>query len=107
MGAKVYRFQVEHHEYGSTIVESIAPESATMAAAKKWEAPWKEIAGYCKVTKLGTADKPRCKMCHKEYGTAGDPAAYCPDCLVALEIRRRDMARLRTPDRRAGRRERA
>lgn len=101
MGAKIFRFQVEHHEYGKTIVESIGPESATQAAAKVWEAPWREIAGWCKVTKLGTAARPRCKRCGKEYGAAGDPAAYCPDCLSALEYQRRERHQIKGPDRRA------
>lgn len=97
--AKVWRYQVSHHEYGSTIVESVGPESATAAACRRWDADWAQEAAYCHVVKLGTAAKPRCRRCHREYGEAGDPAALCPEC-VEIEARRaRDLARFR-PQRR-------
>jgi len=105
MGAKLYRFEVTHHEYGTTIVESIGPESATNAAAKVWGAPWKEIAGWCRVVKLGTAKKPRCRKCGREYGEAGNPPSFCPDCLRAVTAQKRQIARIRSKDRRAGMRE--
>ncbi len=92
-GAKLWRFEVSHPDYGTTIVTSIGPDSATNAAAKEWEAPWREIAGYCRVTKLGSAAKPRCRRCHKEFGQPGDATAYCPACEAAMEAYRRDSAR--------------
>ena len=92
-GAKLYRFEVSHPDYGTTIVTSVGPESATNAAAKVWDAPWREIAGWCRVTKLGTADKPRCRRCHGEYGVPGEAPGYCPACLDILTRQRREAAR--------------
>lgn len=91
--AKIYRFRVSHPGYGEVIVASVGPESATNAAAKVWDAPWREIAGYCGVEKLGPAGRPRCKRCHREYGQDGDPAALCLDCLKVMETFRRDRGR--------------
>lgn len=105
MGAQIYRFEVHHPDFGTTIVESIGPESATQAAARKWNAEWREIAGYCGVRKLGKADKPRCRRCGKEFGEPGSPGAYCPDCVAILEQQRRERNRIRGTDRRAGMRE--
>lgn len=104
-GAKLYRFEVHHPDYGSTIVTSIGPDSATNEAAKVWDAPWREIAGYCRVTRLGTADKPRCRRCYKEFGEPGDTTAYCMDCQKIMEAERRRKPRFFREDRRAGMRE--
>ena len=92
-GAKLYRFEVSHPDYGTVIVTSIGPDSATNEAAKVWGVPWREVAGYCRVTKLGTAARPRCRRCHSEYGQPGDPKAYCPACLDILDRRRREADR--------------
>lgn len=91
----MWRFEVSHREYGTTVVESVGAESAIMAACKIWGADWSSEAAYCRVNKLGTADKPRCRRCHREYGEAGDPAALCPACVETLEAYRRDMMRYR------------
>ena len=91
--AKVWRYEVSHPEHGTTVVESVGPESAVMAACKRWGEDWGSTAGYCRCTKLGTAAKPRCKRCHKEYGEAGEPSALCPDCLEIEERYRRDRGR--------------
>lgn len=101
-GAKLWRFEVSHPDYGSTIVTSVGPDSATNAAAKEWDAPWREIAGYCRVTKLGSAAKPRCRRCYKEFGEPGDAAAYCMDCQKVMEAERRTRPRFFREDRRAG-----
>lgn len=105
-GAKLYLFEVCHPEYGTAQVTSIGPDSATMAAAKVWDVPWREVAGYCRVTKLGTAARPRCKRCHGEYGEPGDPAAYCPSCLDILVRQRREAERYARSTRRDRRTER-
>ena len=102
---KLWRFEVWHPEYGTAVVESIGPDSATAAAAKTWGAPWREIAGYCRVTKLGTAKRPRCRNCFREFGEPGFTAAYCPECERAMELRRREMRYVRSGDRRARMRE--
>lgn len=101
-GVKLWRFEVCHPDYGTAIVTSVGPESATNAAAKAWGAPWREIAGYCRVTKLGTAAKPRCRRCYKEFGEAGDTTAYCMDCQKIMEAERRTRPRFRREDRRDG-----
>lgn len=107
MAAKLYRYEVSHPEYGTTIVSHISEAGATQAAADVWGAPWAKIAGYCSVKKLGTAAKPRCKRCHKEFGAPGDVTPYCSDCLRAMEAdrQRRKREQHRGPDRRAGMRE--
>ena len=105
MAAKLYCYEVTHHEYGTVVVEAISTETATVQAAKKWDVPWKEIAGYCQVRRLGTAAKPRCRRCHNEFGEPGDVKAYCPACLDLMERLRREQINRRGPDRRAGVRE--
>lgn len=96
------RFEVRHPEYGTTVVDSIGPDSATVQAAKQWGADWGKIAGYCTWRNLGPSRKPLCRSCGREYGKAGDPKGLCPDCERAEEFARRQMARLKTPDRRPG-----
>lgn len=92
-GAKLFSFEVSHPEHGTVQVVSVGPDSATAAAAKVWDVPWREIAGYCRVTKLGSAAKPRCRRCHSEYGQPGEPKAYCPTCLEILDRQRRERDR--------------
>ena len=106
MAVKLYRFEVTHHELGTKIVVSIGPESATMAAARAWGVDWASIAGWCRVTKLGKAQKPRCRNCHREFGEPGDVTAYCPACQKVMDMRAREKRFVRKPDRRAGYRER-
>lgn len=105
MNAKIFRFEVEHPDYGTVIVESIGEDSATMEAAKEWDATWAKIAGWCRVRKLGTARKPRCRRCQREFWEAGSQAAYCPECERAMEMERRRRPRFRREDRRVGKRE--
>ena len=104
-GVKLWHFEVSHPEYGSTIVTSVGPDSAINAALIHWGASWKENAGYCNATKLGSAAKPRCRRCHKEFGEPGDATAYCMDCQKVMEAERRMKPRFFREDRRAGMRE--
>lgn len=105
MAAKLYRYEVYHPDYGTMVVEDISPQGATNKAAKVWDAPWREIAGYCRVTKLGTAKRPRCRSCGAEFGEPGDVTAYCPTCLRAQELAARERRMRPRSDRRAGMRE--
>ncbi len=87
----------------------MGPDSATLAAARAWGVPeeWRYLAGYCAVRRCGPARRPRCRRCQTEFGLPGDAAAYCPDCAAAMERFQRDMAQVRSRDRRAGYRQRA
>lgn len=100
--AVLYRYSVSHPDYERVTVNAIGPDSATLAAAKVWDAPWAKIAGYCKVEKLGKAAKPKCVRCGKTYGEAGQPSALCPSCLTRAETLRREIAAIPGRDRRAG-----
>ncbi len=90
--AGLWRFEVWHPEYGARIVQGADKADAVKAAAVWWCAKWQTIAGDCRVTKLGTAARPRCRRCHREYGEAGAPAALCPECIALEERHRRDAA---------------
>lgn len=102
-GPVLWRYEVRHPEYGTVIVVSIGPDSATMAAAEVWGVPelWGKLAGYCDVKRLGPAARPRCQRCAQEFGKAGDAAGLCPWCQQAAELHRREMAGVRGGDRRA------
>jgi hypothetical protein len=104
---KLYDFEVRHPSYPTVTVSSIGPDSATMTAAKeRWgltTGEWATIAASCTVRKVGETLKPRCRRCGKEITEAG----LCQTCEQLEAAMRRDMARMRTPDRRAGFRERA
>lgn len=107
MAVKLCRFEVRHPEFWPVVVVSVGPESATVTAAKVWGVPeeWGRIAGSCDVRRLGTADKPRCRRCGSEFGEAGDAGGLCPGCREMEERFRREVARMRPRDRRAGARE--
>ena len=100
-GPVLWMFEVYHPDYGTVRVASIGPDSATMAAAKVWGAPWGQIAAYCDVKRCGKAARPRCVRCGEEYGKSGDPVGVCPWCQQAEDLNRRQMAGMRGPDRRA------
>lgn len=101
----VMRYEVYHPQYGRTEINSVSAESAVWAAVKRWGADWKTEACNCTVKKLGTAAKPRCRRCGKEFGRPGDYTAICPDCERANELYRRECASRTKTDRRAGMRE--
>lgn len=102
MSAKLYRFEVSHPEYGTAVVEHISQDGAINRAIKDWGGSWKQDAGYCRCRMLGTAAKPRCRRCYREFGQPGDVAAYCPECLRIMELQRQDAARIRSTRRRPG-----
>ena len=106
MAAKLYCYEVTHHEYGTVVVEAISPETATVQAAKKWDVSWNEVAGECRTRRLGTAAKPRCRRCYNEFGEPGDVRAYCNDCLKIMEAEKRMRPQFGREDRRAGKRNR-
>lgn len=105
MAAKLYRYEVTHPELGTVVVDSITAESATAAAARSWEEQWTQIAWECSVRKLGTAQRPRCRRCSREFGEAGDTTVYCPDCLDLMDRQRREARAFARRDTRAGMRE--
>lgn len=100
MAEKMCLYQVDHPEYGKTTTPAKDDGGAVKEAANTWGVAFREIAGDCKVTKLGSALRPSCKRCHGEYGQPGDPSAYCPECEKALEAERRLRPRFRREDRR-------
>lgn len=99
-------FEVSHPEYGTVTVSSIGPDSASIqAATERWglsKSEWAQIAARIDVRKLGMTLKARCRRCGKEIGMPG----LCESCTKAEEQYRRDAARFRPQDRRAGYRER-
>ena len=100
MKGTVYLYEVSHPDYPTVTVPSIGPDSATVEAARRWGVPelWGRLAGYCTVRRGGRAARPRCTRCGREFGTAGQAAGKCPDCLRSEELHRRQMARsLRPP----------
>ena len=98
------RFAVSHPDYPTVTVVSIGKDSATMEAARRWDAveDWARIAGSCTVEKLGKAQRPRCRKCGREFGKKGGTEAWCPDCEKLMDLARRERAMIRTQDRRAG-----
>lgn len=98
----VMRYEVSHPVYGTAETNSVSAESATWTALQRWGADWKTEACNCTVKKLGTAAKPRCRRCGKEFGRPGDFTALCPDCERANELYQREMANRAKTDRRAG-----
>lgn len=98
----IYRFEVTHPDYGELTVNHLSMDGAIMEAIRRWGADWKMTACDCTARKLGSADKPRCRRCGKEFGRRGDYAAYCPDCERANEQFRRERASRKNEDRRAG-----
>ena len=81
MKGTVYLYEVSHPDYPTVTVPSIGPDSATVEAARRWGVP--ELWG-------------------REFGTAGQAAGKCPDCLRSEELHRRQMANIRGSDRRPG-----
>lgn len=104
MKGTVYLYEVSHPDYPTVTVPSIGPDSATVEAARRWGVPelWGRLAGYCTVRRGGRAARPRCTRCGREFGTAGQAAGKCPDCLRSEELHRRQMANIRGSDRPAG-----
>ena len=104
MKGTVYLYEVSHPDYPTGTVPSIGPDSATVEAARRWGVPelWGRLAGYCTVRRGGRAARPRCTRCGREFGTAGQAAGKCPDCLRSEELHRRQMANIRGSDRRPG-----
>ena len=98
----VMRYEVRHPEYGQLEVNSLSPESAVWTAVRRWGADWRTEACNCTVKKLGTAAKPRCRRCGKEFGRPGDYTAFCPDCERVNELYQRELASRAKADRRAG-----
>ena len=85
MKGTVYLYEVSHPDYPTVTVPSIGPDSATVEAARRWGVPelWGRLAGYCTVRRGGRAARPRCTRCGREFGTAGQAAGKCPDCLLS------------------------
>lgn len=102
MAAKLYRYEVSHPELGTVIVESITAECAIVAAAWEWDEKWTEIAWECSARKLGTAKRPRCRRCSREFGEAGDTTVYCPDCLDIMDRQSQEARAFARRDTRAG-----
>lgn len=97
----VYRYEVRHPDYEALEVNHLSMEGAIREAVRQWGADWRTTACDCTAKKLGSARKPRCRRCGREFGRPGDYAAYCPDCERVNEQRRRERA-ARKEDRRAG-----
>lgn len=104
MKGTIYLYEVSNPDYPTVTVPSIGPDSATVEAVRRWGVPelWGRIAGYCTVRRGGRAARPRCTRCGREFGTAGQAAGKCPDCLRSEELHRRQMANIRGSDRRPG-----
>lgn len=98
-------FEVTHPIFGIARVEAVDTEEATLAAAREWDEPWREIACDCRVKKLGTAQTPKCKRCGREYVSGRGSAGFCGECVEIL-ARQRQAARSLEQDRRAGMRRR-
>ena len=96
----LYHFEVSHPEFGSVIVESIGPDSATLAAAAQWgqRENWKYIVGDMSVRRGGRVQEPVCRRCGKRTAEPG----LCRECRAADELYRRQMAERQGEDRRAG-----
>ncbi len=92
-------YEVSCAGYPTVRVNARDRQEATVKAADVWKESWREIAGGCDVTFMGTSAKPRCRRCHNEFGEAGDITAYCPRCLEEMDRERRERARF-TPVRR-------
>lgn len=102
MSAKMYRYEVTHPEFGTVVVNAISEATAVQAALKYWGEDWRLEAGYCHARKLGTAAKPRCRRCHREFGEPGDTTAYCPECLRIMDQNRREAVRFSPARKRPG-----
>lgn len=97
----VLRFEVRHPNYETLEVNSLSAESAIREAVRQWGADWRTTACDCTARKLGSARKPRCRRCGREFGRPGDYTAFCPDCERVNEQFQRERA-ARKEDRRAG-----
>lgn len=95
----MHDYEVRHPDYPTVIVSSIGPDSATIAATTKWgvREEWGQIASYCSVRKLGVTARSRCRRCNTEIGAPG----LCMDCERAEAQYRRELAKVRSTDRRA------
>lgn len=98
----LFHYEVGCAGYPTVQVSARDWQEATVKAADVWNESWREIAGGCDVTFIGTAAKPRCRRCHKEFGEAGDITAYCPACLELMDRERRERARFAPARRRPG-----
>lgn len=88
-----YLCQVEHPEHSTVTVTADDNAGAVMEASKTWDVPFREIAGDCRITVLGSALLPRCRRCHSEFGSPGDPNDYCPACLELMDRQKRETVR--------------
>lgn len=98
----LFRYEVSYAGYPVVQVNARDRQEATVKAANIWNVSWREIAGDCDVTFVGTAAKPRCGRCHNEFGEAGDIKAYCPRCLEEMDRERRERARFAPSRRKPG-----
>lgn len=92
----LYNYEVSHPEYGTVVVPAIGPDTATLAAAEKWGAVWRFIAGECTVHKGGPCARPRCRRCGGEFGEPGGVGVYCPSCEAADARYRAELRRVRS-----------
>ena len=96
------RYEVYHPDYGILEVNSLSREGAVRQAISYWDAEWRTEACNCVTKDLGTARKPRCRRCGKEFGRPGDYTAFCPDCERANDLFQRERSNREREDRRAG-----
>lgn len=108
MGA-LKNYEVSHPAYGTVVLPSVGPDSASVAAFDYWGASerWGREVADCTIRVLGDAGKPRCRRCAREFGKPGDKPGYCPECaeMVArwkAEIGKMPKAKGRQELRRAG-----
>lgn len=92
----IKNYEVSHPIYGTVVVPSIGPDSATVEAFEQWgiRELWRREVANCTVRALGFAGKPRCRRCAREYGRPGDKAGCCPECERVLEHWKREIGRL-------------
>lgn len=98
----LFCYEVSCAGYPTVRVNARDRQEATVKAANAWNVSWREIAGDCDVTFMGTAAKPRCRRCHNEFGEAGDVTAHCPACLELMDRERREARRFAPVRRRPG-----
>lgn len=99
MGLKSdYSFEVVHPVYGTVIVSAADKAQALVLAAGRWGVRWTELAADAAVNKRGKAVAYHCRRCNGPTAKEG----VCPECEKKMRILRREMAGIRTPDRRAG-----
>lgn len=96
----LYQFTVT---CGAQQVTLPAPNAARAIydAAEQWGEKFKEIAGYCVAVRGGKARQPLCRECGSSFGKPGEPAGICASCAQIQAYRKREIARIKGPDRRA------